>query len=113
MAPCASPRLRARQHHVGLVAPGFAAAVASAGDARSAQSGTVSVVRTNKGDRCRWRLSGPQLPRRLPFQLCRGRRLDVNRRLAATRIRRVRTYLGAASHELMSLVFDEFFGELP
>src|SRR6516162_6392059 len=51
MAPCASPRLRARQHHVGLVAPGFAAAVASAGDARSAQSGTVSVVRTNKGDR--------------------------------------------------------------
>jgi len=62
---------------------------------------------------CRWRLSGPQLPRRLPCQLCRGRRLDVNRRLAATRIRRVRTYLGAASHELMSLVFDEFFGELP
>ena len=84
---------------VGLIAGAFPAVVSTPGVARTAQL-TVSVNRTNKGDRCR--LSAPPLSR-WQWELRRTHRSDVTQRSAVSQILRARISLGAAFPEFVRL----------
>ena len=85
---------------VGLIAGAFPAVVSTPSVAKTAQQ-TVSVNRTNKGDRLP--LSAPpQFPCQ-PRQLRRTRRSDVTQRSAVSQILRARISLAAAFHEFVEL----------